>query len=251
MLKRGLTKSIVINIMLITDEKSEIFLRYVINKKIITKERMKKMKRKEEVEKMLIVVDMVNGFVKEGAMATPYMEKLIPEIERLIEDFNSKNEGVMFVKESHDESCTEFDKFPAHCIRGTYEAEIIDEFTKYLDDSFIFEKNSTSAIFAPNFIETINEMNNLKEVIITGGCTDICSMNIALPLANYFDQVNRDVKVILPKNANDTYDAPNHNRNEYNDMAYKFMKQAGINVVDKYIDDEKLNNTKRKEYKKI
>lgn len=209
------------------------------------------MKRKEDIEKMLIVVDMVNGFVKEGAMATPYMEKLIPEIKKLIEYFNSKNEGVIFVKESHDEGCSEFDKFPAHCIKGTYEAQIIDEFTKYLDDAFIFEKNSTSAIFAPNFIETISEMRNLKEVVIAGGCTDICSMNAALPLANYFDQVNKDVKVILPRNANDTYDAPNHNRDEFNDMAYRFMLQAGIKVVDKYIDDEELINIKRKGYKKF
>ena len=209
------------------------------------------MKRKEDIEKMLIVVDMVNGFVKEGAMATPYMEKLIPEIKKLIEYFNSKNEGVIFVKESHDEGCSEFDKFPAHCIKGTYEAQIIDEFTKYLDDAFIFEKNSTSAIFAPNFIETINMMSNLKEVVITGGCTDICSMNVALPLANYFDQINKDVKVILPRNANDTYDAPNHNRDEFNDMAYRFMLQAGIKVVDKYIDDEELINIKRKGYKKF
>ena len=209
------------------------------------------MKRKEDIEKMLIVVDMVNGFVKEGAMATPYMEKLIPEIKKLIEYFNSKNEGVIFVKESHDEGCSEFDKFPAHCIKGTYEAQIIDEFTKYLDDAFIFEKNSTSAIFAPNFIETINMMSNLKEVVITGGCTDICSMNVALPLANYFDQINKDVKVILPRNANDTYDAPNHSRDEFNDMAYRFMLQAGIKVVDKYIDDEELINIKRKGYKKF
>ena len=209
------------------------------------------MKRKEDIEKMLIVVDMVNGFVKEGAMATPYMEKLIPEIKKLIEYFNSKNEGVIFVKESHDKNCSEFDKFPAHCIKGTYEAEIIDEFSSYLNDAFIFEKNSTSAIFAPNFIETINKMSNLKEVVITGGCTDICSMNVALPLTNYFDQINKDVKVILPKNANDTYDAPNHNRDEYNDMAYKFMIQAGIKVVDKYIDDEEMLIIKRKEYKKI
>ena len=42
------------------------------------------MKRIEEIEKLLIVVDMVNGFVKKGNMATPYMKALIPVITTLI-----------------------------------------------------------------------------------------------------------------------------------------------------------------------
>lgn len=192
------------------------------------------MKRIEEIERVLIIVDMVNGFVKEGNMATPYMKKIIPEIEKLIKEFNKENEGVIFVKESHDKNCTEFNKFPEHCEEGTYEAEIIDEFTSYVDDALVFGKNSTSAIFAPGFIDTIGKMKNLKEVVIVGGCTDICSMNVAIPLANYFDQNNLDVKVIVPKNANDTFDAPYHNRDEWNEMAYRFMNQAGIQIVKKY-----------------
>lgn len=192
------------------------------------------MKRIEEIEKVLIVVDMVNGFVKEGNMATPYMEKIIPEIEKLIKEFNKENEGVIFVKESHDKNCTEFKKFPGHCVEGTYEAKIIDEFTPYVDDALVFGKNSTSAIFAPGFMDTISQMKNLKEVVIVGGCTDICSMNVAIPLANYFDQENKDVKMIVPQNANDTYDAPYHNRDEWNEMAYRFMNQAGIQIVKKY-----------------
>lgn len=192
------------------------------------------MKRIEEIEKALIVVDMVNGFVKEGVMSTPYMKALIPEIERLIKEFNKENEGVIFVKESHDENCTEFNKFPKHCVEGTYEAEIIDEFTPYVDDALVFGKNSTSAIFAPGFMDTIKQMKNLKEVVITGGCIDICSFNVAIPLTNYFDQENRNVKMIVPKDANDTFDAPNHNRDEYSEMAYRFMDQAGIDVVKTY-----------------
>ena len=47
------------------------------------------MKRKnlEELKELLIVVDMVNGFAKEGAMADPNIMKIVPEIERLISIF--------------------------------------------------------------------------------------------------------------------------------------------------------------------
>lgn len=199
----------------------------------------------KKVDEVIIIVDMVNGFVKEGNMATPNMERLIPELTRLLEIFRRKENGlIIFVKEAHDKLCSEFEKFPEHCIKGTWEAEIIDEFKKYLKDAIVIEKNSTSAIFAPGFMEIIKRMKNLKRVVVGGGCSDICSMDVALPLSNFFDQENRRTKVIFPKNANDTYDAPNHNRDEYNEMAYKFMSQAGIEVVDRYVDQEELEKSK-------
>ncbi len=195
-----------------------------------------KIKNLEMYEGVLIVVDMVNGFVKKGPMATPYMEKLIPEIDRLIKLFNrpEKNRGVIFIKEAHNKDCIEFGKFPGHCIEGTDEAEIIDEFSQYKDDALIFGKNSRSGIFAPGFLDTMEQMKNLKEIVIAGGCTDLCSFDLALPLTNYFDQENRNVQIVFPKNANDTYDAPNHNRDEYNEMAYKLMRQEGIQIVKRY-----------------
>lgn len=192
------------------------------------------MKKIEEIEKALVVVDMVNGFVKEGNMATPYMKALIPIIEELLQEFEREEEGIIFIKESHDENCAEFNKFPEHCKEGTWEAEIIEEYAPYVDNALVFRKNTTMSVFAPGFIETLRKMKNLKEVVFVGGCTDICSMEAALPTIKFFDSENRDVKVIFPMNANDTYDAPNHNRDEWNEMAYKFMNQAGISVVKKY-----------------
>ena len=57
-------------------------------------------------------------------------------------------------------------------------------------------------------------------------------MNLAIPLKNYFDEFNKDIDVIVVKDATETYDSDVHNRELYNDMAYKLMKQAGIKVVD-------------------
>ena len=33
------------------------------------------------------------------------------------------------------------------------------------------------------------------------------------------------------KNAVETYDAPNHNRKEYNEIAFKIMEQNGIKLI--------------------
>ena len=85
-------------------------------------------------------------------------------------------------------------------------------------------------MFADGFEKDICEMENLEEVIIVGCCTDICILNLAIPLQNYFDQKDRKVKVTVPKNAVETYNSDVHNREEYNEIAFKLMKQAGINV---------------------
>ena len=77
-------------------------------------------------------------------------------------------------------------------------------------------------------------MKNLTELVITGCCTDICIMNLAIPLKNFFNQINRNVNIIVPENAVDTYNIPGvHDRDEWNEMAFRFMKQAGIQVVKK------------------
>ena len=192
------------------------------------------MKNIKEVKRTLIVVDMVNGFIKEGNMKDRTIEKIIPENERLINEFIKEEEGLIFIKDCHEDNSIEFKKFPKHCVKGTSEANLVDELLKYEQNALVYEKNSTSAIFAPHFIDDISKMENLSEVVITGCCTDICVSNLAIPLQNYFDENNKEVNIIVPENAVETYDSPYHPRDIYNDMAFKLMNQAGIKLVKKY-----------------
>ncbi len=188
------------------------------------------MKRKEELEKLLVVVDMVNGFIKEGNMADPYINHITPRIIELVERTIEEKEGLAFIKDTHEEGSTEFKKFPVHCLKGTSESELIDELKEYEKYGISYEKNSTSTMYAPGFINDLEKMKKLKEVIITGCCTDICVLNLAIPLTNYFDQMNRNVDICVIEDGVETYDAPTHNRDEYNQMSLKLMKQAGIKV---------------------
>ena len=187
------------------------------------------MKDFKDITRLLINVDMVNGFVKEGAMADPYIQHIIPEHIRLMQE----NEGsIAIIKDTHKENCREFKRYPVHCVEGTEEAELADELKSFEKDALVYEKNSTSTIYAENFLADIDKMENLKEVIIIGCCTDICVLNLAIPLQNYFDQKDRNITITIPKNAVETYNAPNHNREEYNEIAFKLMGQAGINLVE-------------------
>ncbi len=188
------------------------------------------MKRKEDLEKLLVVVDMVNGFIREGAMASSNIEHIIPRIKTLVDKALEEKEGVALIKDTHEVGCLEFKKFPEHCVKGTRESELVDELKPYEKDGLVYEKNSTSTMFAPGFMKDIEAMKKLREVIITGCCTDICVLNLAIPLTNYFDQNDRDVKVMVYEDAIETYDAPTHEAKEYNEMALKLMRQAGIEV---------------------
>lgn len=194
------------------------------------------LKNFKKVKRLLINIDMVNGFINCGAMADNGIAKIIePQIE-LIERCKSENDYLIFVKEGHSEESAEFAKFPKHCIKGSVEAEIVDELKCYEneDGKNVYEKNSTSAIFAKDFLSDVAKMINLEEVVLMGCCTDICVLNLAIPLANYFDEINKKVKMVVPKNVVETYDSEMHKRNEFNQIAFKLMRQAGIEVVDKY-----------------
>ena len=188
------------------------------------------MKKREELTKLLVVVDMVNGFIKEGKMSDKDINHITPRIKSLVESFLSDEEGVAFIKDTHEVNSTEFKKYPPHCLKGTSESELISELSSYEQKSLSYEKNSTSTIFAKNFMRDIERMESLKEVIITGCCTDICVMNLAIPLVNYFDEENRDVRVLVPQNAVETFNSNIHNRDEYNSMVLKLMKNQGIGV---------------------
>lgn len=189
------------------------------------------MKTKEELQELLIVVDMINGFIKEGNMADPTINHITPKIIELIKRIIEKNEGLAFIRDAHTKESTEFKKFPEHCIDGTSESELIDELKPYEEYGLTYKKNSTSTMFAKNFMTDLDKMKKLRRIIVTGCCTDICIMNLVISLINYFDEQNRDVEVVVQTDAVETYNAPNHNREEYNEMALKLMKQAGGKLI--------------------
>lgn len=188
------------------------------------------MKNKEEIKELLIVVDMINGFVKEGALADPYINHIVEGLQELIESYNKKDSAVAFIRDAHKKNSAEFKKFPIHCLEGTFESEIIDELKQYSKEAFEYLKNSRSTMYAKGFLSDLEKMEALKRVVITGCCTDLCVLDLAIPLVNYFDAMNKDIEVVVPIDLVETYDAPGHNREEYSDMAFKLMRQEGVKL---------------------
>lgn len=196
---------------------------------------MKNVKNLKVYETALIVVDMVNGFVNEGVLHDKNIKKIVPRQLELLEEAEKKGSLIILVKDTHNKNATEFKRFgnTTHCIKGTSEAELIDELKPFEQKGNVItvEKNSTSLMESPEFREIVKQAENLKEVNFVGCCTDICIFNGAMGLANYYDQWNRDVTINVHEDAIATYSEDE--RGEYIESAKLLMKLQGINLVSK------------------
>lgn len=196
---------------------------------------MKSVKNLKVYETALIIVDMVNGFVNEGVLHDKNIKKIVPRQLELLEEAEKKKSLIILVKDTHNNTATEFKRFgnTTHCIQGTSEAELIDELKPFeqKDNVITVEKNSTSLMESPEFREIVKQAENLKEANFVGCCSDICVFNGAMGLANYYDEWNRDVTINVHEDAIATYSEDE--REEYVQSAKLLMKQQGINLVSK------------------
>lgn len=184
----------------------------------------------QKIKKLIVNIDMIKGFCEKGAMVDITIKKSVPyQIKRLEEAKYDEETQIIFIGEWHNENCQEYKYFPEHCKKETEEAEFINELKEYVKDAKIFHKNSTMGT-TDEFNYFIDKCDNLEEVEVQGCCTDICVMNFAIPIKNRFNEKNRDIDVVIYKECVETYDAPNHNREEYTEWAFKFMAQNGIKI---------------------
>lgn len=191
---------------------------------------------KEDVEflKTLFIIDMNNGFVNFGPMANPKYNDLVPEQQALIEMFREEDELVNFILENHDKNALEFVSYPEHCVEGTEEAKLIPEFQdeENKPNTRTYYKNSINGMLNRTLQDDVKALEKLKMIVLAGVCGDLCVMDFGRTLLRYLDEINHDLKVFVVKSCIDTFDAPGHNREEWLEIAYKVLEQAGAIVVE-------------------
>ena len=182
----------------------------------------------------LIVVDMVNGFVYSGPLASA---RVATKVENIVE-LNRKMKGYkkLFFRDTHSDDSKEFCSFPVHCIKGDKEAELIPELMtqdSQGQETYYIEKNSTNGFHAEGFKEWINKYEDeVDNFIITGCVTDICVLQFSLTLKSYFNEKNKEKRIIVPANMVETYDGGSHDGNLINLISLYNMHTSGIEVVD-------------------
>jgi len=157
---------------------------------------MEKKHRREKDEimpdKALIIVDMLNDFIDPGGKlyCGETAEAIIPFIRKQLDRTRQQGELVVYLQDSHDADDVEFDRFPPHCIAGSWGSQIISKLAPGTGET-ILPKKRYSGFFGTD-LDTVLARFDLKNITVVGVCTSICVMDTVGGLAN------RDYNVTVP-----------------------------------------------------
>lgn len=180
---------------------------------------------------VVFVVDMINGFAREGALADPAILQAAAPIRKLIEESQAP---VWFIRDSHTPDAAEFQSFPVHSLEGSEESMVIDELKDLETASHTLYKNCISAAASPQFASMLESLpEEGADLIVTGCCTDLCVLQLALPLQSWINQTNRkNMRVIVPEDCVETYHIPDvHDAAKWNETALAMMAANGIFIA--------------------
>lgn len=177
--------------------------------------------------KCIFVVDMNKGFCEEGNLADPTIKHIVPNIKELLGKFNMND--IYFVNDWHTKKDIELKRYPEHCLLGP-ETEVINEFGEYKKHCLHVFKNTTCALFEKEIKKIIKD-KAYDNIYIVGCCTDICIMNFAVALRAWLDHKDLEKHIIVPKNCVETFNSDKHNRDEWNNIAFKVMEANGIVLI--------------------
>ncbi len=173
-----------------------------------------------------IVVDVLNGFCKQGNLASPRCAAAIPRIRQIVEERQQAGDQLIFLADTHDPDDKEFEVFPVHCVRGTSEAEVVDELRPFLKSGRLIRKRRYSGFFETDLERVLREAHP-EEVTVVGVCTDICVLHTVADLRN------RDYRVTVPTAGVETFDAPGHPGDEVQRFALAHLRGVlGARVVE-------------------
>lgn len=181
-------------------------------------------------ETALIIVDMINGFVREGALQSPRAEAIIPGITRLSKACDKLEIKKVAFADCHSTQSPEFDSYPEHCLGGTSESEVINEI-KEIGGYTLIPKNSTNGFLEEEFQNWLKQNQHINTFIVTGVCTDICVQQFSITLKTWCNTKNKKSRVIVPANMVETYDLGVHDAELINIMALYNMSINGIELV--------------------
>jgi nicotinamidase-related amidase len=182
----------------------------------------------------LVIVDMINGFACQGALASPRVGSLIPAVARVLQQAKNLGLPAIAFADNHPEDSIEFQAYPPHCIAGTEESHVVAEL-EAIGGYTLIPKNSTNGFLEPAFAAWLAAHPAIDTFVLVGDCTDICVLQFALTLKTEFNRLNRPARIIVPADGVDTFDAPGHHGDFLHVVALNLMMGNGIEVASRVV----------------
>lgn len=183
---------------------------------------------------LFVIVDMINGFAREGLLQSPRVEALIPEITELSKKCDTLGIEKIAFADCHTDASPEFSSYPVHCKTDSTESDVVNEI-RVLGGYQLIPKNSTNGFLEPVFQTWLEVHPGIDHFIVVGDCTDICILQFAVTLKTHFNRLNKQSRVIVPMDAVDTYDLGLHNGDLMHVIALFNMMGNGVEVIKKLI----------------
>ena len=157
-----------------------------------------------ETKKALVVVDMLNDFIRPDGSLTvggPGLE-IVPFVREQIEKARAGGIPVIYLCDQHRPDDPEFRMFPPHCIAGTEGGEVISELRPQPGD-WVVPKRRYSGFYESQLDLVLRELE-IEEIMLVGVCTNICVLYTAS------DARNRAYQVTVLKDGVATFDPEAH-----------------------------------------
>lgn len=129
----------------------------------------------------VVVIDLAKDFVLPGGVIADaggpeYQRRaqaIVPKLARLLEAARSAGVLVVYATDAHTPADSELKKWPPHAMKGTWQADIVDELKPQAGD-LVVEKTTYSP-FASSNLEAELRARGIETLVITGLHTDCCA----------------------------------------------------------------------------
>jgi nicotinamidase-related amidase len=164
----------------------------------------------ENPEKVAIIsVDVIQGFCYQGPLSSPRVAGIVtPIVELMKAGWEHNIRHILLCQDTHDPQAVEFSSWPPHCVRGTDEAQTVEEFKQlpFFNQFVLFEKNSIASGLNKDLQTWMQKHPEVDKYIVVGDCTDLCTYQLAMFLRLDANERQLQREVFLPENCTQTYD---------------------------------------------
>jgi nicotinamidase-related amidase len=158
----------------------------------------------QEPERTAIVsVDVINGFLYEGPLASPRVAPIGKAIAQLMDAAWERGvRDILLLQDAHEADSLEFEAYGEHVIKGTRQAEAVDEIKSlpFYDQLTTYYKDSIHPALNTDFDAWLDERDQIDTFIVVGDVTDLCVYQLATYLKLRANAYHKERRVIVPEN---------------------------------------------------
>ena len=177
----------------------------------------------------LILVDLVNGFAKEGPLASPRIGSLVGASVELLRRCRQRGITCIAFADTHTPDSLELQSYPSHCLRGSEESALCAEL-EAVGGYLRIDKDSTNGFVEPAFERWRDEHPAIFNYLVVGDCTDICVSQFALTAKAYYNSRGLSSRVMVPVTMVDTFDGGTHHADLLNVVSLYMMQGGGVEL---------------------